>query len=230
MDPRQLFFDERLGGICGYCGTTPNTRDHVPSRVLLDEPYPANLPVIEACKACNEKFSQDEEYVACFIECAICGSAEPNYVKREKVRRILLERPLLAARIRESRTKDNNGNLIWAVDINRIENVVLKLARGHLAFELNIHHFEEPDILEIRPIVTMSDEELASFESVPENVFFPEIGSRAFVTMFKSPEIDWRNWHEVQTQRYRYRVDQGLDGDKVQFVLSEYLACKVIWT
>jgi hypothetical protein len=139
MDPRQLFFDERLRGICSYCGTTPNTRDHVPSRVLLDEPYPTNLPVVEACKSCTEKFSQDEEYIACFIECVICGTAEPNYVKREKVRRILLERPFLATRIRESCSKDSNGNLVWAVDISRIENVILKLARGHLAFELNIH-------------------------------------------------------------------------------------------
>ena len=74
MDPRKLFVDERLTGKCIYCGRNPETRDHVPSRVLLDKPFPDNLPVVDACRTCNEDFSQDEEYLACLIECAICGT------------------------------------------------------------------------------------------------------------------------------------------------------------
>jgi hypothetical protein len=42
MDPRHLFIDERLTGRCVYCGGRPNTRDHCPSKVLLDEAFPAN--------------------------------------------------------------------------------------------------------------------------------------------------------------------------------------------
>ncbi|TDP73113.1 hypothetical protein DES47_102859 [Roseateles toxinivorans] len=38
-DPGKLFVDDRLTGICVYCGTRPDTRDHSPSKVLLDEPY-----------------------------------------------------------------------------------------------------------------------------------------------------------------------------------------------
>ena len=49
MDPRHLFMDERLTGKCVYCGAQPETRDHVPSKVLLDEPYAAQLPVVGAC-------------------------------------------------------------------------------------------------------------------------------------------------------------------------------------
>lgn len=37
MDPRKLFVDERLLEMCAYCGGQPDTRDHVPSRVLLDD-------------------------------------------------------------------------------------------------------------------------------------------------------------------------------------------------
>ncbi len=37
MDPRKLFIDERLTGMCVYCGTRPDTRDTVPSKVLLDD-------------------------------------------------------------------------------------------------------------------------------------------------------------------------------------------------
>jgi hypothetical protein len=43
MDPkhRPLFFDNRLGGdTCIYCGGETETREHVQSKVLLDEPYP----------------------------------------------------------------------------------------------------------------------------------------------------------------------------------------------
>jgi len=39
---RQLqdFVDERLKGYCIYCGGQTQSRDHVHSKVLLDEPYP----------------------------------------------------------------------------------------------------------------------------------------------------------------------------------------------
>lgn len=229
MDPRKLFVDERLKGVCCYCGNSPETRDHVPSRVFLDEPYPPNLPVVGACRVCNESFSQDEEYVACLIECVICGTTNPKSVKRNKIQRILSESPLLASRIQESCIADEIGNIYWSPDANRIKNVVLKLARGHLAFELNIYHFEEPDVLDVKPIATMSNTEYETFENTPEHVFYPEIGSRAFISMSKHPQENWRSWHDVQTQRYRYRIEQGKDGDMVQFVLSEYLACKAIW-
>ena len=49
MDPIHLFMDSRLTGMCVYCGGSPATRDHVPSRVLLDESYPAELPIVGAC-------------------------------------------------------------------------------------------------------------------------------------------------------------------------------------
>lgn len=151
MDPRKLFVDERLVGICAYCGTVPDTRDHVPSRVLLDEPFPADLAVVEACRLCNESFSRDEEYVACLVECVIRETVDPDGLRREKIKRILNGRPLLAAKIREGRVEGATGDLIWQADTARIRNVALKLARGHLAFEFNVFHFEEPDALKVLP-------------------------------------------------------------------------------
>lgn len=230
MDPRKLFVDERLTGLCGFCGGDPDTRDHIPSRVLLDEPFPPNLPVVEACGTCNGGFSQDEEYVSCLIECVICGTTEPDTLERQKVRRILKERPSLMAKIRESRIEDADGNILWRADTDRVRNVVLKLARGHLAYELNVFHFEAPCVLEYMPLMMMTEEELIAFESLPEdgNVLFPEIGSRAFISMWKSDK-EWNDWREVQPGRYRYRIEQSCGGDRVQFVISEYLACTVIW-
>src|SRR5215212_9888063 len=97
MDPRKLFADERFTGVCVYCGGVPSTRDHVPSKVLLDEPFPANLPVVPACQDCNNGFSSDEQYLACLLECAITGSPDPTSVRREKVRRMLCENTSLAS-------------------------------------------------------------------------------------------------------------------------------------
>ena len=88
MDPRHVFVDQRLTGMCVYCGGTPNTRDHVPSIVFLDEPLPRDLPVVDACEKCNNGFSIHEQYLACLLECAIHGSVEPEHVKRDKVKNL----------------------------------------------------------------------------------------------------------------------------------------------
>ena len=50
-------------GICAYCGKEKNlTRDHVPPKVLLAEPYPANLLTVPACHECNRRFQRDDDY------------------------------------------------------------------------------------------------------------------------------------------------------------------------
>ncbi|HEY7769949.1 MAG TPA: hypothetical protein VIB55_17395, partial [Longimicrobium sp.] len=85
MDPRKLFLDERHSLYCAYCGDVPSTADHVPSKVLLDQPFPENLPVVRCCITCNNRFSRDEPYVACLIECVISGSVDIDRVRREKV-------------------------------------------------------------------------------------------------------------------------------------------------
>jgi len=79
MDPRKLFIDARLKGICTYCGAVTDTsRDHTPSKALLDNPYPENLPIAEACSKCNGDFSLDEEYLSCLVECVIHGTTKPD--------------------------------------------------------------------------------------------------------------------------------------------------------
>lgn len=231
MDPRKLFVDEWLAGICAYCGDIPGTRDHIPSRVLLDEPFPINLAVVEACRECNESFSRDEEYVACLVECVISGTVNSEGLGREKIRRVLNGRPSLAAKLRDSRVEQAVNNPVWRADMARVRNVILKLARGHLAFELNVFHFEEPNVLKITPLVMMSREEFIAFESPSGRRMglYPEIGSCAFISTLESPNVDWRGWHDVQSGRYRYRVEQSSEGDFARFVIGEYLACEVIW-
>ena len=92
-------------------------------------------------------FSLDEQYLACFLECVLCGSVDPAQLKRPKVKRILTEKAMLAQRIAECMT-DDGKQLWWQPESQRVRNVVLKLARGHVALELSPQH-DNPSFLDI---------------------------------------------------------------------------------
>jgi hypothetical protein len=48
---------------CIYCRKVKKTtRDHVPPKLLLDKPFPSNLPTVPACRDCNQSFMKDDEY------------------------------------------------------------------------------------------------------------------------------------------------------------------------
>ncbi len=216
----------------------------MPSRVLLDEPYPENLPVVPACNGCNAGFSPHEEYVACLIDCILAGSSRHDSIGREKIARILRERPSLSQMLRNARHLDG-GVVSWDIENERVRKFVLKLARGHVAFELNDPRLEEPSSVGWTPLILMSADEREKFETPLTSVLFPEVGSRAMnrmcvvavklVSVVSGEErvvefLADADWIEVQANRYRYLVcapDAG--GAVVRIVLSEYLACQVIW-
>ena len=229
MDPRKIYSDKRLRGICVYCGLNPETSDHVPSKVFLDEPYPENLPVVDACESCNNGFSLDEEYLACFIECVLAGTTDPTKIRRLKVSRILTEKPALRSLI-ESTRNENNGQILWNPDVKRMHLVLLKLARGHAAYECSEPRLDQPTAISVRSILTMSKEERRSFEELSQNTVLPEIGSRAFMgTVVLGKELYFdEGWRVVQKDRYMYAVHySGLMS--VRFLLGGYLACEVDW-
>jgi hypothetical protein len=50
--------------ICYNCGSDQaDTAEHVIAKALIPEPRPDNLITVSACRACNEGFSKDEEYL-----------------------------------------------------------------------------------------------------------------------------------------------------------------------
>jgi len=214
-----------------YCGGAVETRDHVPSRVLLDEPYPSNLPVVPACGTCNQGFSLDEEYLACLVECVICGSSAPNDITRPKVRRILAERSALAARLAAA-CMEMDSTTRFGVEDDRVRKVVLKLARGHAAFELHAPHFDDPSEIVTVPMQAMSVEARSAFERHPgisSLAFWPEVGSRAMQRLIGIGETSATGWITAQEGRYRYLAASTDQGIVVRAVLSEYLACEVVW-
>jgi hypothetical protein len=46
--------------ICAYCGKLKKlTKDHIPPKLLLEQPYPANLWTVPSCNDCNASFQED---------------------------------------------------------------------------------------------------------------------------------------------------------------------------
>jgi len=228
MDPKKLFIDDRMKGVCAYCGGVPDTRDHVPSKILLDEPYPENLPVAESCSSCNRGFSASEEYLACLIECVINGTTSPNDNFRPKIAATLKARPAIANRIESGKEVDAGGNLIWQPEEERVKEIILKLARGHLAYELGIQRIEEPEFLDVFPLPSLDENQIESFFSLLSSHLYPEIGSRAFVSVCSGKHTAFERWLVVQKNRYQYAIGQS-EGDWVKIVINDYLACHVAW-
>jgi hypothetical protein len=124
--------DERNRYFCIHCGRATETRDHAPSKIFLDEPYPDNLAVVGSCLCCNAGYSLDEEYVACAIQCAKIGSTAPEKTDRRKIKRILQKKPVLADSLAKCLRVDNDGNVSFDFDPSRLQRVILKLARTSL--------------------------------------------------------------------------------------------------
>ena len=181
--------------------------------------------MVGACRQCNEGFSRDEPYVASVIEWAATGCTSIDGVERIKIRRILSHTAALAAQMQEAQ-RGEPGTI--AFDPERVGRVLLKLARGHAAFELNEPQFDPPTEVVYRPLATLDPSKRDAFETPPASTLWPEVGSRA---MMRAVDIarGAAGWLTVQPERYRYLAAVLPGAIVVRLVLREYLAAEVIW-
>jgi hypothetical protein len=241
MNQLKNLADDRLINGCIYCGGVAETRDHVPSRILLEPPYPENLPVVGCCEQCNQGFSKDEEYVVCLIEAVLAGSTNPDGIKRSGVARSLRRSPALQARIDAAR-REVDGRIEFAVETDRMMNVMLKLARGHAAFELSQPCRKAPDHFWCGPLGSMSEEMRESFNAAHVQQMFGEVGSRGLQRMLVTQLVVrsqtgeesqvgflFNDWVDVQDGYYRYLAIDDIGGLVIRIVVAEYLACEVAW-
>ena len=156
MEQLRDFSDSRLVDGCIYCGGIADTRDHVPSRSLLDAPLPENLPVVGACRKCNNEFSSHEEYFVCLLEAVLRGSTDA--VQRPLVADILRRSPALRARLDTAR-QEQDGQITFLIELERVKIVLLKLLRGHAAFELSAVFRSMPSEFAWGPLALLSDEQ-----------------------------------------------------------------------
>ncbi len=160
--------------------------------------------VVECCKDCNGSFALHEEYLACFIACVLAGSTSPNDIGRPKVSRILRDSPVLAARIAASLAPSADCDLIWIPEIDRVRTVLLKLALGHVAHQLNLPRIEEPESFDFGSLSLLSPSDVEAFFHPQEMPFWPEIGSRAFIRACQGPaSAPADQWQIVQNRRYQ---------------------------
>lgn len=242
MDQLQNLADGRLLHGCTYCDTGDDeTADHVPSRVLLDRPFPTNLPVVAACYLCNNGFSRDEEYLACLLQCVLAGSTDPDSIRRPRIAEILRRSSALRSSL-EAAKSIIDGKVVFAAEDTRVRNVVRKLAKGHAAFELSLAFRREPTSLMWWPMSMMTAEQRDAYEAPHVPQLFGEVGSRGMqrsvVTQLAliSPtgglaalNLVINDWVEVQEGRYRYLAMHNSNEVKIRIVLEEFLACEVSW-
>lgn len=241
MEQLNNYADNRLIYDCIYCGATSDTRDHVPSKCLLEKPFPDNLPVVGCCYSCNQNFSKDEQYFVCLIESVLCGSTDPEKIGRPSVARIMQNSPALRQRIENSKT-EMNGQIAFVPEIDRINNVMLKLARGHAAFELSQPCRTELDHFWCGPLLSLPKECREAFDSVHFQQLFGEVGSRNMqrflVTQItrlaengeqQNIEMIINDWIDVQDGRYRFLAIDEMGQIVIRIVIAEYFACEVAW-
>lgn len=242
MDQYREYFDDRLRQSgCVYCGGYADTREHVPSKVFLEEPYPENLPVVGACKSCNNGFSEDEAYVACLLGAAIGGTADPNEKMRPSAARLLRRWPSLRERIEKTQFI-HEGAVAFGVEIERLNGVLVKLARGHVLFELGKMLRGSPTALFWRLRHQMTREEQEEFDSLEvvgplneigtrqtQRLMVLEIGMQSPLGEKKSHGLVVNDWLDVQEENYRYQVRESSDAVEVRIVIWEYLVAQVSW-
>ena len=105
-----------------------------------------------------------------------------------------------------------------------MENVVRKLAQCHVLYELSEVMREPPTQIAFTPRPFLTAVQKAAFEKIEQPSICPEVGCRMMTRLVEGDP----GWQIVQPQRYRYATIYG--GPTVaRMVLSEYLACEVIW-
>lgn len=117
--------------LCLYCGENAETKDHIPSKNLLEHPYPNNLLTIPACDKCNKSFSLDEEYfLNVLVE--VCDN-QTLFSKKQRGGSVYKARERskgLKKRIENSLVKREDGKIYFQSEDDRIKRVIEKNAFG----------------------------------------------------------------------------------------------------
>ena len=171
----------------------------------------------------------------------ISGSADPDKIRRPSVVRTMRGSPALQARL-ESAPTESEGRIEFAVEADRIADVMLKLARGHAAFELSQLCSSEPDHFWCGPLAVLPEEQRLGFDAAHIQQLYGEIGSRGLQRMLVTQMVlqsesgeqsELRmlvnDWVDVQDNLYRYLAIDDTRGLVIRIVVAEYLGCEVAW-
>ncbi|WP_156916899.1 hypothetical protein [Leisingera aquimarina] len=227
--------DQRHNSWCYHCsrtlGSRETNREHIPTKNILTKPYPENLPVAAVCAKCNESYSLDEQYFIAFLSAVLSGTTDPN-LQVNNAGKSALKDPKLRGRIERSKreylTIGGERVTLFEPEVDRVKNVAIKNARGHVFFENGEPKFEEPIFCDVFPLQTASDEQLDAIFPLQHFDVWPEVGSRWMQRLIAESGFDDQSFYVVQPEVYRFRLDFD-HGVTIRSVIHEYLATIVAW-
>lgn len=245
------FSDERNKAWCIHCwkpvSQAPSNMDHVPSKCLLSKSMREKgakwdagesdkddyLPQVLVCRQCNAGFSTDENYLLCVLHAVMAGTLYPDKQKYPEAAAVLqsnrhVVRALKAMPDGQQLLFPNLEPFTLYPDMERIQRVVIKNARGHAYHEIAEPLDGPPDFVSITPLPLMDPSVRSRFESRDQAMdIWPEVGSRMMVHLIDGQALIGE-WFEVERQRYRYALDWSA-GVTVRSVIWDYLATEVHW-
>lgn len=230
------YADERHKGWCIHCGSVlvavESNLDHIPSKTILDRPFPDNLPTIRICRSCNTSFSNDEEYFTAFLGAVLSGNADPEHqvvhrAEKSLSRNLRLQKEV-EAQLRVVKDANGNDQVSFVPNMKRIQNVVVKNARGHVLFEHGEPAEGEPVHVAIQPMQILPSVTREAFENIDYGPVWPEVGSRLMQRLISGEDLREDGWVIVQPDVYRFAVMNN-GQFVVRTVIREYLATEVIW-
>ena len=202
--------NKRFDSICIYCrANVANSREHLPSRVFLDTPYPEQYSIVPACEKCNGGFSADEVYVSSFIDKLRSTLSNNEFLLRENtIATINHDKEL--AKILNEQIRTENGRILVNYVPESFSKILIKLAKGHLCQEQD--RFIKSDCLvecnfKFKP--DLSEDEIYHFEELPLADKASECGSDFTHGLLIVEDIGFPSqifvpWNQVQDGNYRY--------------------------
>lgn len=188
---------------CIHCGTalsrSTSSRDHVPSKLLLRQPYPDNLKTIRVCRSCNTRFSPAEEYLGAFLGLLLTVGDGVN--PRHVLERMIDNNEQMQELFDRSLGLDATSaapRVFVEPDQSLLDIALGKNARGLLHIECG--HTQDFQVAKVLAV---------PLENIPET-------TRALILPPASA------WHIVQNETFRYHVLQGPQ-PVVRAILCEYL-------
>lgn len=225
------YWDKKSSHGCIYCGRLAETREHIPSKVFLNKPYPENLFTIPACYECNNGYSLDEEYTVCCIE--TLKSISYDTPLNERIRKIYDIKPDLKQLIASQITKDANHTLV-SFDENRICRILNKLAVCFVGYEFDSLQFSEASNVWFDFVPNLSTVFIQQFLQSSTASIIPELSSRfssdycEFIISKDSNTVEiMYDWITVQEKQFLYQVAIEGRGILVKMVIADFLFAKI---
>lgn len=208
---------------CVYCANLADSREHLPPRIFIDKAITKEWNIVPACRGCNNDFSQNEQFVACAIEYLVALAYYDGQIQRDKIISTFEKRPHLLKKIKSLCIVRDELVVINKELIESIEKVVLKIAKGHLAYECSYIHMDDMKVtVMFEPQLT--EELIEEYNAPVKSYLLPEIGSRASNELSSADNQIMSFWKIIDEKNYRYLI--SYDGI-MRLVIREFLYAEI---